>query len=212
MQNKQSCTWQSWLSIMYQTLNTGGTYQNVFWHHHTLLVHQQLSLENSIAGTKNHTELLQNLHTKEPSLLWASDHRCWWCGKELLLGIFCVLGINMYWRWGCYTEKSFHWQEMGNDIYEGNHIFMQNCPNCKTHTQIWYICNMNYQKQKENFCHKFLEKVWSGLGGGGGFMVVQFLLLTFIKKTHKFSCTSPSHPHNKATQKLHRIFVLHHGQ
>jgi hypothetical protein len=31
--------------------------KKVFWHHHTL--HQQLSLENSLAGTKNHTQLLQ---------------------------------------------------------------------------------------------------------------------------------------------------------
>lgn len=35
MPNKQSCTWQNLLSIMYQTLNTGGTCQKVFWHHHT---------------------------------------------------------------------------------------------------------------------------------------------------------------------------------
>ena len=53
---------------------------------HTL--HRQLHLENSIAGTKNHTQLFQCLHTKKSSLLWASDCRCWWCGKELLLGIF----------------------------------------------------------------------------------------------------------------------------
>jgi hypothetical protein len=62
MPNKQSCTWRSLLSIMYQTPNTGGTRQTVFWHHHTL--HQQLSLENSIAGTKNHTQSLQYFHTK----------------------------------------------------------------------------------------------------------------------------------------------------
>jgi hypothetical protein len=30
-----------------------------FWHHHTL--HQQLSFENSLAGTKNNTQLLQVL-------------------------------------------------------------------------------------------------------------------------------------------------------
>ena len=38
--------------------------KNVFWHNHTL--HQQLSLENSLAGTKNLTQLMQYLHTKEP--------------------------------------------------------------------------------------------------------------------------------------------------
>jgi hypothetical protein len=36
--------------------------KKVFRHHHTL--HQQLSLDNSIAGTKNYTQLLQYLHTK----------------------------------------------------------------------------------------------------------------------------------------------------
>jgi len=45
-----------------------------FWHHHTL--HQQLSLQNSLADTKNNTRLLQYLHTKEPSMLQASDCRC----------------------------------------------------------------------------------------------------------------------------------------
>jgi len=35
--------------------------KNVFWHHYTL--HQQLSLKNSLAGTKNHTHLLQYSHT-----------------------------------------------------------------------------------------------------------------------------------------------------
>jgi len=49
--------------------------KKVFWHHNTL--HQQLSLANSLAGTKNYIQLLQYLHTKEPSLLWASDCRCW---------------------------------------------------------------------------------------------------------------------------------------
>jgi len=49
--------------------------RKVFWHHHTL--HQWLSLENSLAGTNNHTQLLQYLHTKEPSLLRAADCRCW---------------------------------------------------------------------------------------------------------------------------------------
>jgi hypothetical protein len=34
--------------------------------------------------------LLQYWHTKEPSLLWASDCRCWWYGKELLHGILWV--------------------------------------------------------------------------------------------------------------------------
>jgi len=33
-----------------------------FWHHHTL--HQRLSLENSLAGTSNHTQLLKYLYTK----------------------------------------------------------------------------------------------------------------------------------------------------
>ena len=63
MANKQSCTWRSLLLIMYQTPNTGQTCQNVFWHHHKL--HQQLSLENSIAGTKNHTQSLQYFCTKK---------------------------------------------------------------------------------------------------------------------------------------------------
>jgi len=49
--------------------------KEVFWHHHTL--HQQLSLQNSLAGTKNNTEMLQYLHAKEPSLLLASDGRFW---------------------------------------------------------------------------------------------------------------------------------------
>jgi hypothetical protein len=43
--------------------------KKVFWHRHTL--HQQLSLENSLAVTNNHTQLLQYLHTKEPSMLRA---------------------------------------------------------------------------------------------------------------------------------------------
>jgi len=46
-----------------------------FWHHHTL--RQQLSFENSLAGTKDDTRLLQYLHTKEQSVLQASDCRCW---------------------------------------------------------------------------------------------------------------------------------------
>jgi hypothetical protein len=41
--------------------------KKVFWHHHTL--HQQLRLENSLAGTKSHTQLLQYLHTKK-------NHHC----------------------------------------------------------------------------------------------------------------------------------------
>jgi len=41
--------------------------QKFFWHHHTL--HQQLSLQNSLAGTKNNTRLLQYLHTK--------NHQCY---------------------------------------------------------------------------------------------------------------------------------------
>jgi len=49
--------------------------KEVFWHHHTL--HQQLSLQNSLAGTKNNTEMLQYLHAKEPSMLLASDGRFW---------------------------------------------------------------------------------------------------------------------------------------
>jgi hypothetical protein len=36
--------------------------KKAFWHHHT--PHQQHSLENSLAGTKNHTQLLQYLITK----------------------------------------------------------------------------------------------------------------------------------------------------
>jgi len=36
--------------------------QKCFWHHHPL--HQQLSFENSLAGTKNNTRLLQYLRTK----------------------------------------------------------------------------------------------------------------------------------------------------
>ena len=36
--------------------------KKVFWHHHTL--HQHHSLNNSLAGTSNHTQLLQYLHTK----------------------------------------------------------------------------------------------------------------------------------------------------
>ena len=60
--NKHSWSWWSWLSIMYQTLANGGTCQKVFWHHHT--VHQQLSFENSLAGTKNNKRLLQYLRTK----------------------------------------------------------------------------------------------------------------------------------------------------
>ena len=47
--------------------------KKVLWHHDTL--HQQLNLENSLAGTTNHTQLLQYLHTKGPLLLWASDCR-----------------------------------------------------------------------------------------------------------------------------------------
>jgi len=49
--------------------------KNFFWHHHT--PHQHLSLENSLVGTKNNTQLLQYLHTKELSLLQASDCGCW---------------------------------------------------------------------------------------------------------------------------------------
>ena len=60
-----------------------------FWHHHTL--NQQLSLENSLAGTKNNIQLLQYLHTKEPSLLQASDCRCWYFSKEPLHGILLVV-------------------------------------------------------------------------------------------------------------------------
>jgi len=81
-----------WFDYGVQKINTAGTgeagYQSLiklwpmvehaqkfFWHHHTL--HQQLSFENSLAGTKNNTRLLQYLHTKEPPLLQASDCRCW---------------------------------------------------------------------------------------------------------------------------------------
>jgi hypothetical protein len=49
--------------------------KKVFWHHHTL--YQQLRLANSLAGTINHTQLVQYLHTREPLLLWASNCRCW---------------------------------------------------------------------------------------------------------------------------------------
>jgi len=45
-------------------------------------------MENSPAGTKKHTQLLQYLHTKEPSLLQASDCRSWWFVTELLHGIY----------------------------------------------------------------------------------------------------------------------------
>jgi len=92
--NKHSWSWRSCLSIMYQSLANGGTWQNVFWHHHTL--HQQLSLQNSLAGTKNNTQVLQYLHTKEPSLLQASDCRCWYFSKEPLHGILLVAWIKMY--------------------------------------------------------------------------------------------------------------------
>jgi len=68
--------------------------RKVFRHHHTL--HQQLSLENSLACTKNYTELLQYLHTKELSLLRAAECRFWCVGKELLHGILWVPRIEMY--------------------------------------------------------------------------------------------------------------------
>ena len=79
---------------MYQTLANGEHAKNVLWHHHTL--QQQLSLKNSLADTKKHTQLLQYLHTNEPSLLWASDCRCWRFGKQLLHGILWVPRIKMY--------------------------------------------------------------------------------------------------------------------
>jgi hypothetical protein len=70
--------------------------KKVFWHQCTL--HQQLSLENSLAGTKNYTQLLQYLHTKEPSMLRASHCRYRCVGKELLHGILWLRQIKMYWR------------------------------------------------------------------------------------------------------------------
>ena len=45
-------------------------------------------MENSPAGTKKQTQLLQYLHTKETSVLQASDCRCWWCVTEQLHGIY----------------------------------------------------------------------------------------------------------------------------
>ena len=103
--------------------------KKVFWHHHTL--HQQLSLQNSLAGTKNNTQLLQYLHTNKPSLLRASDCRCWWFGKELLHGILWVPWIKMYWRQGCYTEISFYWQEMGNTSARAITFLCEIVPNAK---------------------------------------------------------------------------------
>ena len=66
--------------------------KKVFWHHDIL--HQHISLENSLAVTMNHTQLLQYLHTKEPSLLRASDWRWWWFSKELLYGILSIHSVQ----------------------------------------------------------------------------------------------------------------------
>jgi hypothetical protein len=95
--NKHWWSWRSWLSIMYQILANGGKCQKVFWHHHTL--HQQLGLENSLAGTKNNTQLLQYLHMKEPSLLRASDCKCWYFSKHFIGSMDQnVLNIRMVYR------------------------------------------------------------------------------------------------------------------
>ena len=66
--------------------------KKIFWHYHTL--HQHISLENSLPITMNHTQLLQYLQTKEPSLLRASDWRCWWFSKELLHGILSIHSVK----------------------------------------------------------------------------------------------------------------------
>ena len=63
--------------------------KKVFWHHHTL--HQQLSLENSLACTKNYMQLLQYLHCYGHKTVDVGDSV-----KKLLHGILWVPRIKWY--------------------------------------------------------------------------------------------------------------------
>jgi len=77
---------QGWLSIMYQILANGRTLKEGFMAScHTISTAQY---GEQPKGTKKHTQLLQYLHTKEPSPLKASDCRSCWFDTELLHGIY----------------------------------------------------------------------------------------------------------------------------
>jgi len=66
-----------------------------------------------------------------------------------------------------------------------------------------YTWNTHYQKEKENFCPIFSEKIWTRKKNYFHYDIIH--AAAFPHKTLKFSHTSPFHPQPKQ----HRIFTLY---